>query len=85
MRRKQTPAPPKPDNLPEALFRNTSFITPKAGEHRQPLPPAGPSSGTMGFSPWNLCSGNWMRGNHATFSTEFCSRFLLAMQWNTDL
>ena len=48
IRRKQTPAPPKPDNLPEALFRNTSFITPKPGEYRQPLPPA-PSSG-MGFS-----------------------------------
>ena len=48
IRRKQTPVPPKPDNLPEALFRNTSFITPKPGEPRQqPLPPA-PSSG-MGF------------------------------------
>lgn len=45
IRRKQTPAPPKPANLPEALFRNTSFITPKTGGvgHRQ-QPPA-PSSG----------------------------------------
>ena len=45
IRRKQTPVPPKPANLPEALFRNTSFITPKTSGvgHRQ-QPPA-PSSG----------------------------------------
>ena len=48
-RRKQTPVPPKPDNLPEALFRNTSFITPRTSGSRQPPPPPAPSSG-MGFS-----------------------------------